>query len=347
MASPVVAVALSGGIDSLVSGFLMNQAYKEVFGLHFITGYETTPVDIPAIEAQLGFPIHTLDMSQVFEKEVVDYFISTYLAGKTPNPCLVCNKKIKFGALLSQARDLGADALATGHYARVINSFSFPDRDIPRAWLEKGEDPKKDQSYFLSRLTSDQLEKLIFPLADIPKDQVRQLAKQNNLIPSVPSESQDICFIQEKNFAEFIIRKTGIQPEPGPVIDLSGKKVGTHQGLHTFTIGQRRGINIPATEPYYVRSINTAKNTLEVCFKKDLAQKEMEVGQIIWNYPDTADISNLTCKIRYSHKEASATLIRKGSHGKVIFDIPQNAVTPGQATVFYLANRVLGAGIIQ
>ncbi|WDP88779.1 MAG: tRNA 2-thiouridine(34) synthase MnmA [Desulfobacter sp.] len=347
MGSPVVAVALSGGIDSLVSGFLIKKAYKAVFGIHFTTGYEASPVDTATLEAQLGFKVHTIDLKETFEKEVVDYFISTYMAGKTPNPCLVCNRKIKFGALLDQAEKLGAHALATGHYARVTNKFSCPDKEIPGAWLEKGKDPKKDQSYFLALLSSAQLDRLIFPLGGLDKEGVRQLALENGLTPSVPSESQDICFIKEKNFSDFIIRKTGIQPRPGKVVDIEGREVGTHRGLHTFTIGQRRGINIPAQAPYYVKRINMADNTLQVCFKQDLAQRRMKVDNITWNYPEGKEISSLTTKIRYSHKGAASTLVRQGNTGDVIFDVPQNAVTPGQAAVFYLENRVLGAGIIR
>ncbi len=347
MGSPVVALALSGGIDSLVAGFLVKQSYKNVFGIHFTTGYETSPVDTKVLGAQLGFEVHTLDLSRVFEKEVVAYFISTYQTGKTPNPCLICNWKIKFGALLSQALKLGADALATGHYARVVNSFSSPGRDISAPWLEKADDPKKDQSYFLSRLSSDQLGKLIFPLAALNKDRVRQVAQAEGLVPSVPSESQDICFIREKKFADFINQKTGIKPLPGNVVDMTGKIVGGHQGLHTFTVGQRRGIDIPASEPYYVRAINMAENQLEVCFKRDLAQSRMIVDDIIWNYPATQKITGLTTKIRYGHKGAASKLIRNGSRGEVIFDTPQNAITPGQAAVFYMGSRVVGTGIIQ
>lgn len=347
MGSPVVAVALSGGVDSLVSGFLIKQAYKEVFGIHFTTGYEARPVNTAALEDQLGFPVHTVDLSEAFETCVVDYFISSYLAGKTPNPCLICNRKIKFGELLSHAGSLGADALATGHYATIVNRYAFPDKTITGAWLEKGTDPQKDQSYFLSMLTPDQLERLIFPLAATTKPEVRKIADKNGLVPSVPSESQDICFIREPSFSDFITRKTGICPAPGNIMDIHGNIVGTHKGLHTFTVGQRRGINVPAPEPYYVRRINTADNVLEVCFKKDLARKNMRVDDMIWNYSDIQEISNLSVKIRYAHQGAAACLTRQGTRGDVVFDTPQNAVTPGQAAVFYLDNRVLGAGIIQ
>ncbi len=347
MDEPIVAVALSGGIDSLVTGFLIKRNYKKAFGIHFTTGYERATVDTRHLESQLGFKIHTVDLHDAFEESVVAYFVSTYMAGKTPNPCLACNWKIKFGVLMSRARALGATALATGHYARVVNPLSCPDRDIPAPWLEKGKDAGKDQSYFLALLSSSQLDRLIFPLGGLEKSEVRQIAADHHLVPSIPSESQDICFIKKKRFSDFILDKTGIPSRPGKVIDITGKEVGRHNGLHTFTIGQRRGINIPAHAPYYVRRIHMADNTLEVCFKQDLAQDRMTVGNIIWNYPADKEIPNMVTKIRYAHKGAPSTLIRQGDHGEVIFNTPQHAVTPGQAAVFYSKNRVLGAGIIQ
>ena len=357
MSSPVVAIALSGGVDSLVSGFLIKKAYKNVFGIHFTTGYEITPTDVKALENQLGFPVHSINLSSVFEKKVVQYFISTYLEGKTPNPCVICNQQIKFGALLEKAMEMGADALATGHYATIVNPLSFPDRyisntdisntEISNSWLEKATDLTKDQSYFLSLLESSQLEKIILPLAGYTKVRVKELAKENHLIPTTPGESQDICFIQDTGFSQFIIKKNGIIPKSGPIKDIHGKIVGTHQGLHAFTIGQRRGLNCPASQPYYVRHIDLATNTLVVCFKQDLAQSKMQVENIIWNYSDTQEKSTMTTKIRYSHKGATSHLLRNGSTGQVTFDDPQLAITPGQAAVFYEGNRVLGAGIIQ
>jgi tRNA-specific 2-thiouridylase len=347
MTAPVVAVALSGGVDSLVAGFLIKRDYKKVFGIHFTTGYEKSLTNVKSLEQQLGFPVHTIDLSQVFEQEVVEYFMDTYLDGKTPNPCVICNKKIKFGALLDEARKLGADALATGHYATIVNPLVSPERKILQSWLEKGADPLKDQSYFLSMLGSDQLERIILPLAGYSKPQVKAVAKKNNLIPSTPGESQDICFIQDTSFSQFIIDKKGILPKPGNIEDLTGKIVGTHKGLHAFTIGQRRGIDCPASEPYYVLQINLSTNTLVVCFKKDLAAAKMQVDDIIWNYFESKEILTMTTKIRYSHKGATAQLNRNGASGQVIFDAPQLAITPGQAAVFYRDNRVLGAGIIQ
>jgi len=344
--SPVVAVALSGGIDSLAAGFLIKQRFKNVFGIHFTTGYEKKVLDLSALASVLGFPVHTLDLSEVFQTRVVDYFVSTYMAGSTPNPCLVCNMQIKFKALFDRAQAHGADLMATGHYATVVNRYTPGRKETGPAWLERGADRNKDQSYFLSMISHDILDRLVFPLAGFTKSRVRELAGQHNLVPVMPGESQDICFLPDKNHGGFIQARTGIHPTPGPVVDGRGRTVGTHQGLHKFTVGQRRGINIPGPAPYYVKEIDMAANTLHVCFKPDLAQKQMMVDQIIWNYPEKNGIRNLTVQIRYSHKAAPARLEWNDTRGIVTFDTPQNAVTPGQAAVFYLGNRVLGAGLI-
>jgi tRNA-uridine 2-sulfurtransferase len=347
MKEPVIAVALSGGVDSLVTGFLLQQRYAHVFGLHFTTGYETAPKQINLIKDQLKMDIITLDLSTSFEQEVVTYFVSTYTQGKTPNPCMVCNQKIKFGVLLNQAIKLGADYLATGHYATIINALTRPDQKNFHAWLEKGADTKKDQSYFLARLSRQQLSKIICPLAQFSKDKVKDLAVRHHLAPISAKESQDICFIHGSDFSKFITDKSSMTPRKGPVVDGSCRQVGTHNGIFGFTIGQRRGINCPASAPYYVQKIDPLTNTLHVCFKQDLAQTAMEVENIVWNNENTDDIQKVTTKIRYQHKAAPSMLQRRGSAGKVIFKEPQYAVTPGQTAVFYKKNKVLGSGIIQ
>nr|WP_321396582.1 tRNA 2-thiouridine(34) synthase MnmA [uncultured Desulfobacter sp.] len=345
--SPVVAVALSGGIDSLVAGFLVKQRFKNVFGIHFTTGYEKSLPNVSALTSVFGFPVHTIDLSQEFETRVVDYFVSTYMAGQTPNPCLVCNMQIKFKVLFDQAQKRGANLLATGHYATVVNSYTPGRHETGQAWLERGTDRNKDQSYFLSMLSPNILENVIFPLAGFTKSRVREFAGQHNLVPIVPNESQDICFLPDKNHGAFIINKTKTRPQPGPVVDSQGTILGTHQGLHTYTVGQRKGINIPGPAPYYVRKIDMNTNTLHVCFKSELSQKRMTVEQMIWNYPEKENINNLTVKIRYGHTAAPAGLEwDDNTHGIVTFDTPQNAITPGQAAVFYQDNRVLGAGLI-
>ncbi len=347
MKSPIVAIALSGGVDSLVSGYLLKQKYKHVFGIHFTTGYEKNPIDLTRIENQLKLPVTCIDLSEIFEKKIVQYFIQTYLEGKTPNPCIVCNKEIKFGELLKTVQKMGADFLATGHYATIVNPISFPDNKISHCYLAKGTDPLKDQSYFLSLLSSHQLEKIIFPLAGMKKADVKTFARLKHLSPLQPRESQDICFIHDNNFPGFILEKQGKTPLPGDIVDMNKKIVGRHKGLHQFTIGQRRGIDCPAKEPYYVKKIDMEHNILAVCFKKDLSEKTINLAQINWNFSDEKNICDIMTKIRYNHKGALSSLSLNGSCGKLVFDEPQNAVTPGQAAVFYKDERVLGAGIIQ
>lgn len=352
MHTPVIGVAVSGGVDSLVAAFLLKQQYKQVFGLHFTTGYETRETDINRLKDQLKMDIITLDLSEPFENQVVQYFLSTYARGKTPNPCMVCNQKIKFGVLLEQAQKQGVDYLATGHYATIVNALTQTDDAMPHPRLEKGVDKKKDQSYFLARLTCEQLSRISCPLAGFSKDQVKALAARHSLVPVTSKESQDICFIHDNTLTSFFTGKTGLSPKPGPIMDIHGRRVGTHTGVHAFTVGQRRGINCPSSEPYYVRRIDPFTHTLHVCFKKDLAQQQMTVDQMVWHdtrsdtLPDNAAL-DVAVKIRYRHKEAPARLIRQGTTGQVWFNHPQYAVTPGQTAVFYRGDRVLGSGIIQ
>jgi tRNA-uridine 2-sulfurtransferase len=357
MSQPVVAIALSGGIDSLVAGYLLKQRYKNVFGIHFKTGYEKNSPDISGIRDQLGISVSSIDISSVFEKKIVSCFVQTYLKGKTPNPCIICNREIKFGVLLSHVLSLGADFLATGHYAKIVNRISSSDNFSSRSYLEKAEDRLKDQSYFLSMLSSSQLEKIIFPLAGMTKDEVRALAMSRNLSPVHKKESQDVCFIHDQSVSEFILKKKQIRVEHGDIINTEGIIIGRHNGLYQFTIGQRRGINVPAEEPYYVKKLNMENNTLEVCFKKELATKSFQIERIHWNEDinensdrntmESTEIRDIISQIRYNHKGALSSLIMKGDSGEVSFYEAQNAVTPGQVVVFYKSDRVLGAAFIK
>jgi tRNA-specific 2-thiouridylase len=348
MPEPAIGVAVSGGVDSLVSAFLLKRQYKQVFGLYFITGHERHKPDIDRLKDQLNMDIFTLDLSMPFETDVIQYFITTYRQGKTPNPCLICNQKIKFGILLEQAEKRGADFLATGHYATIVNNLTQKQSGSPFPRLEKAADPAKDQSYFLARLSRNQLARILCPLAKYTKNQVKALAAEHHLVPVTGKESQDICFIHDKNLADFFSDRIGLTSRPGPIIDSHGRQVGTHSGVHAFTVGQRRGLNCPASEPYYVRRIDPATHTLHVCFKKDLAQQEMTVDQMVWHDTWFDTPRKVSVKIRYRHKEADAILTPQGSDmGRVIFHQPQYAVTPGQAAVFYKGPKVLGSGIIQ
>lgn len=359
-----IAVAVSGGIDSLVSGYLIKQQFDQVFGLHFITGYEKSALDIGFLEKQLGFPVYQVDLSDQFDKKVVHYFTTSYLKGRTPNPCAVCNKEIKFGQLLQHARKKGAELLATGHYAGISG------RSSEQCCLIKGKDPLKDQSYFLGMLSQEQLNQIFFPLADWTKEKVREFAADHHLTPIHKKESQDICFIHENNFKTFILNTSGYSPVPGDIVDMNNQVIGRHTGLHQYTIGQRRGINCPAGEPYYVCRINMKQNQLHVCFKEHLFKPSFNISQIVWNRPadlKTSDpeivIQDVAAKIRYGHKgeraaltlllpqqtsqDGTSDILKNCIHGHVVFSTPQKAVTPGQTAVFYQDEKVLGAGVIQ
>ncbi len=350
---PTLAVAVSGGIDSLVTAFLLKQSFPNIFGIHFHTGYENSQ-DIfrQTLEDRLGMDVICVDLSREFEKNVVSYFIDTYLAGQTPNPCLMCNQHIKFGTLLEKARNLGARYLATGHYAKVVNSLTFPQDEIPFPWIEKAKDAKKDQSYFLGRLQDSCLKHLIFPLGNLSKNQVRQLANDQGLIPLHPSESQDVCFLSRTNVREFIQNRTGLTSQKGPIKNMDGKTIGTHQGLFAFTLGQRRGIDCPAKEPYYVKKIDMNSNTLHVCHKNDLGETRAMGTEMIWNRAfDFFNGIGADTKIRYAHTPAASKIFTQASPSEILteirFDQPQYAVTPGQGAVFYHDNKLLGSAIIQ
>ncbi|OQX24123.1 MAG: tRNA 2-thiouridine(34) synthase MnmA [Desulfobacteraceae bacterium IS3] len=353
------AIAISGGIDSLVAAYLLKDAGHDVVGVHFTTGYERESSvqisrQIRNIGDRLGIKTEIADCSSEFKSKVVDYFIRTYLNGQTPNPCLVCNPCIKFGAVPDIARkDFGASRLATGHYARVIPSVethgcaSLQDSRI-RWRLLKGLDAKKDQSYFLAFLSQEQLASACFPLGEMTKSQVRELAASKGLTPVVKAESQDVCFIRGTDYGEFLVRECGVKPEPGAIEDVSGKVLGEHRGLHLFTVGQRRGINCPATEPYYVVRIDRQNNRLIVGFKQDLLSWECRVSGINWIAQEPASPVKVFVRVRYRHNAAGCTLFPQDRRTAIVrFDSAQSAVTPGQGAVFYDGDEVLGGGWIE
>lgn len=347
-----IAIAISGGIDSLVSAYLLKEEGCEVTGIHFLTGYEehdkqagrkeeTALHKISSLAGQLDIRIEVLDCSREFKTKVVDYFTHAYRSGKTPNPCLICNPLIKFGTVLDFALKLGAASLATGHYAGKIKDKDGFFR------LVKGADTKKDQSYFLSFLTQAQLSLAIFPLSRFTKQEVIRLAGEKGLLPAINSESQDICFIREMNYGRFISQETGFIPEPGAVVDISGKRIGSHGGVPLFTVGQRRGINCPAAEPYYVISTDAGKNLIVVGSKNDLLTDRCRVTGINWISREQTSPIEVHTRIRYRNKAVISTLIpEERNTATVIFKSPQQAVTPGQGAVFYLENEVLGGGFI-
>ena len=340
----LTAVSLSGGVDSLVAAYLLKNEGHELIGLHFTTGFGTdqTRLNINRIAKQLDIPIKVIDCAAEFKSEVVDYFTKTYLSGKTPNPCIVCNRLIKFGLILSYARKTGASMLATGHYARITEDLQG------RLHLMKGVDKIKDQSYFLARLTQEQLSAAMFPLGKFTKSEVKNMAKKQGLKAITQNESQDICFIKEKTYGKFLTAQAGYEPMPGLIEDVSGNTIGEHNGLHLFTIGQRRGINCPAAEPYYVVGIDPGHNRLIVGFKEELLSPGLKAVKINWiiHPPDNKIL--VGTRIRGRHDPAPSELYPIDDETAIIrFEKPQSSVTPGQSAVFYNGSEVLGSGWIE
>ena len=358
MSHETIGLALSGGIDSLVTGALLQEQGHPVVGIHFLTGFETDAAfrrliqrtgnriaaareRLRPLREQLDIPLTVVDVSKSFARIVVRYFTETYRSGRTPNPCLICNPAIKFDLILSKAIDLGATRLATGHYARVTED------SLGRCHLYRGSDRGKDQSYFLSLLSQKQLSRAVFPLGEWTKEGVRRWTSKKNLRPILSEESQDVCFIKNTGYADFLQNREGFESSPGLIEDLDGNILGEHQGLHGFTVGQRRGINCPAPAPYYVIRLDRERNRLIVGQKADTLSSGCRVEQINWICPPDDDTLTVHTRVRYRHNAAASKLCILGeTRAEVLFTAPQSAVTPGQGAVFYRDNEVIGGGII-
>jgi tRNA-specific 2-thiouridylase len=350
---PLTAVAISGGVDSLMTAYLLKEQGQHVIGIHFITGFEAASAftrdpaadkkhKVLKIGEQLGIPVDIVDIRDEFQEKIVDYFCRTYQSGQTPNPCMHCNPTIKFGTILAHAKNIGAQKLATGHYARIK-------RDPNGHYhLFKGRDPKKDQSYFLARLSRQQLANAWFPLGEMQKSEIKQMATQKGLYPVTQKESQDVCFIKNEAYAEFIAKQTGFDPQPGLIENVNGQVIGEHRGLHLFTIGQRRGINCPAAEPYYVVRLDGERNRLIVGSKNDLLSTECRVTGINWIGGEPSAPMEIHTRVRYRSQEVAATVIPGDRNTALVrFKEPQASITPGQGAVFYRSDEVLGGGWIE
>ncbi|MBI5896207.1 MAG: tRNA 2-thiouridine(34) synthase MnmA [Desulfobacterales bacterium] len=353
------AIAMSGGIDSLVAAAILKEQGQSLLALHFLNGYESgvSPRTLGDAEAngegqarralqpladRLGIPLFIIDLRAEFQKHVVDYFVTTYGSGKTPNPCLVCNPMIKFDVLMAKAKELGADRMATGHYARIEMA------EDGRRRLLRGVDSQKEQSYFLSRLTQRQLAMALLPLGGMTKEQTRHFARRRGLAPATAQESQDVCFIKSGNYGDFLAQQPRFVPQAGTIEDLRGRVIGHHQGLHGFTIGQRRGINCPAAEPYYVVRLEPQRNRLIVGTKNDLLTSKCRVDQINWIAPPPQGSLQVMTRVRYRHQAVRSRLIPLGAdRAELLFENPEAAVTPGQGAVFYAGEEVLGGGWIE
>ena len=352
-----VAVAMSGGVDSSVCAYLLKEQGYEVIGITMQIfndascksktkedGCSTEAVqDARLVAKNLGIPHYVVNLKHCFNEKVIKYFISEYLSGKTPNPCIVCNKYLKFTELLREAFKLDAFYLATGHYARVEY-----DDITERFVLRKSVDSSKDQSYVLYGLTQQQLAHVLFPLGSYTKKEIRQIAQKIGLSVSDKPDSQEICFI-DTNYRDFIYKKAPDKIKEGPFIDTNGKVIGKHKGIPFYTIGQRKGLGISAGKPLYVVDIDAENNAIVLGDEKDLYTKEFAASQTNWVSIDApCEKFSANVKIRYNFIEKPAEIIPlNGDTVKVIFENPQKAVTPGQSAVFYKGDVVLGGGVIQ
>jgi len=346
-----VAVALSGGVDSSAAACLLKEAAYEVMGVHMRL-WDSPRCDYQAHRAEnvcriLGILYHQVDLRKEFGSCVVDYFCQEYQQGRTPNPCVACNQYVKFGLLLDKALSLGADYLATGHYARVEHSSDG-------CRLLKAADIGRDQSYFLYTLTQEKLGHVLFPLGEYSRDEVKQMAKQASL-PTATKSSQDICFISQKNYVAFLSQR--FSTLPGDIVDTQGKELGQHRGIAFYTIGQRHGLGLASDKPLYVTRIEPESNRIVLGHEKELYSQKLTARKLNWiSGKAPREPITVIAKIRYKAKEAEAILLPprhcepERSEGEAISDVhfaqPQKSVTPGQAIVFYNIDEVLGGGLI-
>ncbi len=335
-------VALSGGLDSAMAAILLLEQGWQVLGLHLLLTEAQPAAQVEDLGRFLGITIRRLDLRQEFRRQVIDYFRDVYLAGRTPNPCVRCNEKIKFGVLWEQVQSWGYSHLATGHYARIGPVAEG-------GWaLSRGVDRRKEQSYFLHRLPREILSQVLFPLGGWTKDQVRAQAAALGLLPYVMArESQELCFIQGK-YVDFLqaVAQTDAH-RPGPIVDRNGVVLGSHRGLAGYTVGQRQGLGIAAAAPYYVLELVPQANQLVVGHKEDLLADVLQVEDINWLITPPTTTVPATVQLRYRHPGVGCRIHPTSPRNAyVTLDERQTAITPGQAAVFYQGDRVLGGGWI-
>ena len=339
-----VAIALSGGVDSAVAAALLQSQGWDLHGVHLrLSPLAAPPDQAEALAHHLGIPLTVIDLQAEFAREVLDYFASEYARGRTPNPCVRCNAAIKFGHLWDYLKRGGFTHLATGHYAR-----RNPDDDGPPG-LFRGVDRRKDQSYFLSRLPVSLLPNLLFPLGQMTKDEVRRLSRQAGLpVRANQPESMELCFIPTGGYQDFLQARRGSCGPPGDFVDPRGRLLGRHRGLESYTVGQRRGLGIPAREPFYVIDIQPETNRVVLGHRQELLAPGLTASRMNWLITPPAGEIEACAVIRYRHPGVRAR-ITPGGDGevKVVFETPQSAVAPGQAVAFYDRDQVLGGGWIE
>jgi tRNA-specific 2-thiouridylase len=349
-----VVIGLSGGVDSSAAAALLLEQGYDVVGVTLklwpqdcVSRAEDkccgpqAVTDARAVAHKLGIPYYLIDESGDFQRMVIHYFAEEYRAGRTPNPCVMCNERLKFGNLLQRARQLGAEFIATGHFARL-------ERTDGRILLRRGRDARKDQSYFLFSLKQEQLAHALFPLGELTKSDTREIARDSALKTADKEESMEICFVPDKDYGRFLQQAKLVQPHRGDIVDGMGRVLGHHDGIEFYTIGQRKGLGLSSPRPLYVVELDAVNNRVIVGDESQLACDEFRVGQCNWIPFDTAPPEmEVTARIRYNHPGTAAIVqceANGGAHVKL--REPQRAVTPGQACVFYQDDLVVGGGWI-
>ena len=350
MENKKVLLGMSGGVDSSVSALLLKKEGYEVIGttLELFAGSSccniNTYIDAKNVCNSIGIPHFTYNCKEQFKNYVINDFIDCYANCKTPNPCIECNKYMKFGIMLEKAKELGCNYIATGHYAKTEYSEKYG-----RWVLKKSQAGKKDQSYVLWNIPKELIEHVLFPLADFTdKEQIREIARENDLKVANKPDSEDICFVPDGNYKKFLEINSDIKPKKGNIVNSKGEILGKHTGLYNYTIGQRKGLGISYKVPLFVLGFNKAKNEVIVGEEKELYKKEITVTDINLLLVDKIEEPiEVDVKTRYSSKVAKAKIEQEGEYIKVIFDEPQRAITPGQSAVFYVGDIVLGGGKIK